>query len=134
MFKDDLHFLRMRANTMFILNCYSNSGLARRALCWLAWALGERREDGALRATTLSSLLIFLSHSAASNCSSDSFPAVKFPHQCCDGTSKSSIPLVSAQVPQRPCQGAEQHQVTGEGSTGSPVPCTVVKAYTHLFS
>lgn len=59
MFKDDLHFLRMRANTMFILNCYSNSGLARRALCWLAWALGESREDGALRVTTLSSLLIF---------------------------------------------------------------------------
>lgn len=117
---------------MFILNCYCNSGLGLgRSLCWLAWT--PRNQGGWSSAwdTTLWSPGFYL----PLHCQQFLWPlpAVKRPHQCCNGTDKSSSQLVSVQARQQPCQGAERYWLTADGSTSSPVPRTTVIAYNRLF-
>lgn len=134
MFMDDLCFLRMRTSTMFILNCYHNSGLEGRSLLVSTSILGKQGGLSSGCNNTLLSpglrlplycqqLLLW------------PLPAVKPPHQCCSRTSKSGIWLVSAQTPQQPCHGAEQHRVTAAlWALYHTWRTTSIKAYTRLFS
>lgn len=130
---DDLHFLRMRTSTMFILSCYCNSGLEGRSLLVSMSILGKQggsssgcnntlRSPGLCLPLCCQQLLLW------------PLPAVKPPHQCCSRTSKSGIWLVSAQTPQQPCHGAEQHRVTAALWAPSHTWRTSIKAYNQIFS